>query len=189
MNKKFNLLLIVYLFLVSCEKSSPVLEYFPDMYFSPARNFQSEYKPFLNDSVSMLPPQGAVPVNYYPYEYRETLAPSMLSNEDKGLKNPLLDTSIYDYKKGEIKFQTYCSPCHGVQGEGNGRVVGPYPRFDYEMPSLISDKINNWTDGQIYHIITMGRGVMGSYATQIEPKERWQLILYLRKLQEYKKKQ
>ena len=176
---------ILFLSFIGCEKKDPAYEYFPDMFFSPAKDSQEEDTFFSNSSAVRIPPKGAVPVNYYPYEFKSVLAPSMLSNENKGLLNPILNPTIADYKKGELKFEVYCSPCHGVQGKGNGAVVGPYPKFDYQMPSLVSDKIDDWTDGQIYHIITMGRGVMGSYATQIEPKERWQLILYLRKLQEY----
>ncbi|HNA07430.1 MAG TPA: cytochrome c, partial [Leptospiraceae bacterium] len=38
------------------------------------------------------------------------------------------------------------------------------------------------------HIITMGRGLMASYAAQIEPDDRWKIILYIRKLQEAEQK-
>jgi mono/diheme cytochrome c family protein len=49
---------------------------------------------------------------------------------------------------------------------------------------LLEEAVAAWTDGQIYHIITMGRGLMASYAAQVEPDDRWKIILYIRKMQE-----
>jgi hypothetical protein len=42
----------------------------------------------------------------------------------------------------------------------------------------------NMTDGEIYHVISRGNGLMSGYGSQIEPDDRWKIILYLRKLQE-----
>jgi len=170
---------------LQCSKKVPPLEYFNQMYDSPAREAQEEDYFAKNRSASRIPPFGAIPVNYYPYPYINVLTPDNLPGPTKGLVNPLKNPTLDDYKVGEQKFQTYCSPCHGVQGLGNGKVVGPYPRYATAPPSVVSEKIKGWTDGQLYHIITMGRGVMGSYAYQIEPNDRWKLIAYVRKLQEY----
>ena len=91
---------------------------------------------------------------------------------------------------GEKRYQTYCTPCHGVRAAGNGSVVGPAPRFAQSPPALVGQFANSksYTDGQIYHIITMGRGGMGSYAYQIEPEDRWRVVAYIRKLQEFEAK-
>lgn len=190
MNKLRNFIpklftLSMLLFFVACSKKTPPLEYFNQMYDSPAREAQEEDYFALNKSAARIPPYGAIPVGYYPYPYLNYLNPDDLPGPTKGLVSPLKNPSLDDYKIGEQKFQTYCSPCHGVQGLGNGTVVGPYPRYATVPPSVVSSKIKGWTDGQIYHIITVGRGVMGSYAYQIEPEDRWRLIAYIRKLQEY----
>lgn len=167
----------------NCEYSSPPFEYFPDMYDSPARESQ-ELDNFLNPSGRRLPPVGTVPVGYYPYEFEDIATPDEMK-KDQGLKNPYpTKTTLANYKRGESRFQIFCSPCHGMAGAGNGFIVGPYPRFSIRPPSLVSEKIQGWTDGQIYHIITMGRGLMSSYAAQVEPDDRWKIILYVRKLQE-----
>ena len=155
------------------------------MYDSHAREAQEEDYFSKNKSASRIPPYGAIPVGYKPYPYISVQTPDALEGATKGLVNPNGKPSLEDYRTGEQKYQTYCSPCHGVQGLGNGSVVGPYPRFATAPPSVVSSKIKTWTDGQLYHIITMGRGVMGSYAYQIEPEDRWKLIAYVRKLQDY----
>ncbi|MBK8397754.1 MAG: cytochrome c [Leptospiraceae bacterium] len=188
MNLKNFLILIFLTFTVAnCEYSKPVYEFFPDMYDSPARESQ-EMDNYLNSYGRRLPPEGTVPVGYYPYEFQEIATPDEMT-KDQGLKNPYPSkTSLANYERGEGRYQIYCSPCHGVTGAGNGSVVGPYPRFSVRPPSLVSEKIQGWTDGQVYHIITMGRGLMGSYAAQIEPDDRWKIILYIRKLQEAEQK-
>lgn len=164
------------------------MEYFNQMYDNPAREAQEEDYFASNGSAGRIPPYGAIPVDYYPYPYVEVMNPLSLPAPNKGLTSNLANPTVEDYKVGEQKFQTYCSPCHGVQGLGNGKVVGPYPKFTQPPPSVVSENIKGWTDGQIYHIITVGRGLMGSYAYQIEPDDRWKLIAYIRKLQEYDSK-
>jgi mono/diheme cytochrome c family protein len=48
---------------------------------------------------------------------------------------------------------------------------------------LYSDKVVNWTDGRIYHTMTMGQGLMPSYASQVLPEQRWAIVHYVRALQ------
>lgn len=176
-------------FILGCEYKTPVLEYFPTMYDSPAREAQEADGFSGNNSSSRIPPYGAIPVGYYPYPYLEKKTPDDLDGPKKGLENPLEGkVTLGDLMVGEKRYQTYCTPCHGVQGFGNGNVVGPYPRAQTKIPAVVSPKIRNWTDGQLYHIITMGRGTMWSYAYQIEPEDRWKLVAYIRKLQEYQLK-
>lgn len=173
------------LLLGNCSKKATNMEYFNQMYDSPAREAQEEDYFAGNNSAGRIPPYGAIPVGYTPYPYIEVLTPDELPGANKGLTSPLSNPTVEDYKIGEQKFQTYCSPCHGVQGMGNGKVVGPYPKFAQVPTSVVSPQIKERTDGQLYHVITMGKGVMGSYAYQIESEDRWKLIAYIRKLQEY----
>ncbi|MCX7880400.1 MAG: DUF3341 domain-containing protein [Ignavibacteria bacterium] len=94
------------------------------------------------------------------------------------LINPLLPTE-QTLALGQKKFNTFCSPCHGWRGEGDSRLNQQFPN----PPSLHTDKVRNWTDGRIYHIITEGQNIMPSYASQLSEEERWAIILYIRALQ------
>ena len=69
--------------------------------------------------------------------------------------------------------------CHGSEGLGDGSIVPKYPR----PPSLQSEKILNYKDGQIFHVITVGQNLMPSYASQIDAVDRWAVINYVRVLQ------
>jgi len=90
-------------------------------------------------------------------------------------------------KVGKLKFETYCSACHGYGGYGDGLV---HKRADalaqgYWLPptSLHIDRVSKQPVGQIFNTITKGQGKMASYASSLTPKERWSIVLYVRALQ------
>jgi mono/diheme cytochrome c family protein len=50
-------------------------------------------------------------------------------------------------------------------------------------PTLHSERIINFSDGQIYNVITNGFNIMPSYKRQITRDERWAIVNYIRVLQ------
>ena len=51
-------------------------------------------------------------------------------------------------------------------------------------PSLLTKKVRDYSDGRIFHIITDGQGLMGSYINQLlEEKDRCAVVKYVRSLQ------
>ncbi|PJZ68224.1 cytochrome C [Leptospira perolatii] len=181
---KISSLSFAVLLIWNCESKTPPMEFTPDMADSPARESQEADELSAINSASRIPPKGAIPVNYFPYDYRGVDVGSL---PNKGLANPF-KLDLATLKRGEDKYQVYCAPCHGVRGAGNGTIVGPSPKIGFPVPALISDKIKGYSDGQLYHVITEGWGRMGSYASQITPEDRWKIALYIRKLQEYDNK-
>jgi mono/diheme cytochrome c family protein len=126
------------------------------------------------DGIGMRPPvEGTVARGFLPYPFK-----GKPDEAGKNLVNPLLSTAA-NLEHGKAKFLTYCSPCHGNFGRGDSRLRGQFP----SPPTLHSDKVRNWPDGDIYHVITEGQNVMPSYATQIPRDDRWAIILYIRALQ------
>jgi mono/diheme cytochrome c family protein len=86
---------------------------------------------------------------------------------------------------GRELFNVYCIVCHGKYGEGDGTVTSlpNWPRPLYPRPpSLQSEKVRDYKDGQIFHIISMGQNTMPSYAEKLSPEERWQVVHYIRAL-------
>jgi mono/diheme cytochrome c family protein len=51
------------------------------------------------------------------------------------------------------------------------------------VANLTADAYVKMADGTMYHSITYGKGVMGSYASQITKAQRWMIIKYIRTLQ------
>jgi mono/diheme cytochrome c family protein len=85
-----------------------------------------------------------------------------------------------DIERGETRFNIYCTPCHGKIGDGNGMIV---LRGFRQAASFYSDKLVNAPVGHYYDVITNGFGAMPSYASRIQPDDRWRLIAYIRALQ------
>jgi mono/diheme cytochrome c family protein len=96
------------------------------------------------------------------------------------LKSPYCADHPADMERARAVFETFCMVCHGPHADGDGPAVQhgfPAP------PSLRFGKALNMQDGHIFHIVTNGFRKMPSYASQIEPDDRWLAIAYVRSLQ------
>jgi len=78
-------------------------------------------------------------------------------------------------------YERHCSVCHGPQGNGDGPIIGP-GKFPF-APNLHLPITVNRTDGYLYGIIAVGRGLMPAYGPRMTPAERWATVNYLRQLQ------
>jgi mono/diheme cytochrome c family protein len=130
-----------------------------------------------DDLVQMrMPPDGTVSRGHPPYVY--------LTDPAGGEKqpNPLAgDMSPETLTWGQKTFEIYCKVCHGAEGKGDGPVS---VKMAVKPRNLISAEALAYSDGRIYQAITAGKGVMGSYMSQItEAKRRWAVVNYVRSLQ------
>lgn len=82
--------------------------------------------------------------------------------------------------RGQEMFNAFCSPCHGMTGEGNGMVV---QRGFTPPPSLGEDFLRGMPPGYFFSVITNGIGVMPDHASQITVEDRWAIVAYLQALQ------
>lgn len=123
-----------------------------------------------------VPPEGTVPVGWVPFPYGP--GPDEAKRAGLELANPF-DASPENLERGKRVFGSVCFVCHGMRGEGDGPIIGRFPN----PPSLLATRARSLPDGQIFHIITRGQGIMPSHAIQVRPDDRWRVILYLRQLQ------
>jgi mono/diheme cytochrome c family protein len=160
--------------------NKPNIEVIQDMMESPAIKAQEydESSPF--HSGMRVPPEHTVPVGFQPYKYGTDVEAAA-----KNLKNPIAGAVDEEtLLVGQKYYTTNCAVCHGDKGEGG--VVAQMPatsKMALKPPTLLSDKVKGWPDGHLYHVIVMGQGVMGPYASHILPKYRWQVVNYIRFLQ------
>ncbi|WDT68733.1 c-type cytochrome [Cloacibacterium sp. TD35] len=179
-------------------KDNPPLVYFPDMYFPVAYDpmiktaskadghyvsKENEIPAFVNNYGSTLlsPVEGTVPQD------KEGILP-----EDKTPKNVEEYTAFYDESKnvtvsplnpnnkekdlarGKKLYEMTCAACHGVGGDGQGPIVqsGAYSG----VPNYKDRQI---TVGSTHYVIVNGRNLMGSYAGQLAPADRWRVAMYV----------
>jgi mono/diheme cytochrome c family protein len=178
MIKKLLLILTGFI-LASCgpKGNQPNVEIIQDMMEQPALKAQ-DFHPHDREKSSMLvPPEGSWPKNRKPYLFTSPI------EAGKSLKNPIMDDPSQELKElGKIKYNNFCMVCHGETGAGDGPVADKFQGV--KPPSLLTDKVKNYPDGQIFHIITMGQGIMGNYMAQLpEENDRWAVVNYVRSLQ------
>lgn len=152
------------------------VELFQEMMEQPAVKGQ-RYDPWFKDGMSALvPPEHTQPIGFAPYKYGIDVATAVKENKNPHAGQMDPETLMV----GQKYFNTNCMVCHGAGGKGDGPVSKKYP---LPIPSLMSEKIRGWNDANIYHVITMGQGTMGPYASHIPQQYRWQVVNYIRYLQ------
>ena len=82
--------------------------------------------------------------------------------------------------RGHERFDIFCSPCHGKQGNGLGMIV---ERGFQQPQSFHSDRLRQQPIGYFFDVMTQGFGQMSSYASQVPPEDRWAIASYVRALQ------
>lgn len=85
-------------------------------------------------------------------------------------------------KRGQNQYNTYCAPCHGITGDGQGIIM--VGRYGYvPAPTYHMDRLRDIEDGYIYSTIANGIRNMPSYAHQVAVEDRWAIVSYVRALQ------
>jgi mono/diheme cytochrome c family protein len=83
-------------------------------------------------------------------------------------------------ERGQTRYDIYCAPCHGRIGNGLGMIVR---RGFKQPPSYHIERLRNAPVGHFYDVISNGYGAMLNYAAQVQPRDRWAIIAYIRALQ------
>jgi mono/diheme cytochrome c family protein len=122
----------------------------------------------------MEPQLGTVAVGEQPYPYAQNQAD--LAGAE--LVNPLQPTPDV-VAHGKFVFENVCITCHGPKGAGDGHVTALFPK----PPSLMTQKVRDWPDGQLFHRPMRGQNSMPSHARQIDERDIWSVILYIREMQ------
>jgi mono/diheme cytochrome c family protein len=197
------------LVLGSCasDPDSAGLEYMPDMYRSAAVEPYVDYgqikereNPELKEKLSAkIPPFGTIPFvgidsaevalmmpyfrnpevafasthGLFGWEYTDGQYEAAVND-----LNPLAyDTTLLE--TGKMLYQNNCIHCHGEKGDGNGKMMQNGTFTGVPDYATVKDK----GDGQLFYSIYYGKGAMGAHGPQLNKKEIWTLVHYIRKFQ------
>jgi mono/diheme cytochrome c family protein len=114
--------------------------------------------------------------------------------DDKG--DPVADFPLAMTKKvlerGKERYGIFCVLCHGVTGNGDGRIVQrgftkppSYNTDDSRGYALLGKKIPLWKVpvGYLFNVVSNGHGAMPGHGEQIPVRDRWAIVGYVRALQ------
>ena len=155
-------------------------EYFPDMArlaryntFAPNPNFA--------DGKTLQPPvPGTIPLDD-PFPASNNRARALVPRPGADMPNPFSPADAAAVARGQMIFTTFCAPCHGATGAGDGPVTNHgYPA----PPSLTNGSAVTMEDTALFRLVSRGTTEMPGYAAQIAPDDRWKAILFLGVLQQ-----
>lgn len=177
-------------FVSSCgnNKRAPGSIYMPDMAESRTYETYSEldtlkYTGNVNDKggnkifFNAMPAPGTIK--------RGDLFPYTLMNDSNGYRlsaavpNPITFLTGAEMSEAARLYNINCGICHGEKGTANGPLSGKIGA----IANLTLDVYKTMTDGTMFHSVTYGKNNMGSYASQLNSKQRWMVIKYVRTLQ------
>ncbi|MCC5917132.1 MAG: cytochrome c [Cryomorphaceae bacterium] len=152
----------------------------PNMYRGPQLNTYAASDLFSDSSAARLPVEGTVPRGYTPYNLPNSNEGYFASMENKQYPTHAPKVNENNLLEGERLYTRFCVNCHGAKGDGIGNLV-KQEKFA-GVPTYDSQRLPNLTPSSVFHVITYGKGVMGSHAAQIESQDRWRIVQHVMKL-------
>lgn len=167
----------------------PKRVYMPDMRYSVAYETYADHSKLADSGIfyNNRPVAGTVKRGEDVVFHYEMLTDTTGSyDKSASMKNPIDSLDKGQSTEAERLFLVNCGVCHGPKLDGNGPLYkdgnGPYTAKPANL-SGSDAKYAAMADGTMFHTITYGKNMMGSYASQVTPKQRWMIISYIKSKQ------
>ena len=158
----------------------------PDMAYSRAYESYADYNNLTEKGIhyTAMPVEGTLPRGAeLPFHIAKDV-PGDTTNyfASRAVPNPIDSMTEAETIEAERLYQINCGICHGTKLDGNGPLWkdgnGPYTAAP---KNLIADPlVSVMPDGQMFYSLTYGKNLMGSYASQLNRKQRWMVIKYIK---------
>lgn len=165
-------------------KRKPGKVYMPDMAYSRAYETYSANPVFVDGQTNRQPVAGTVKRGeVFVYHLAQDKTGDTTNYfASRATRNPLPALDDVQMKEAERLYLVNCGICHGQKLDGNGPLWkdgdGPYPS---KPATLVGDsKYEQMPEGQMFYSITYGKNLMGGYASQLNAKQRWMVIHYIK---------
>ena len=162
----------------SCDRNRnmPGYDFMPDMMYSQAFEAYTENPVFSDSITQQVPVYGTMPRGLVAFRYdvlpenRLLAGQTMLSEEQMVMKN------VFEGKK---LFTTFCANCHGESGKGDGFLISS-GKLPVKPGNLTEERLVNASRGELFHVVTVGYGLMGAYGAILSEHDRWKIIEYIK---------
>lgn len=174
-------LMLASLTLLGCVRGCPSAR--PPIHLNPNMDYQPKYQPqeasrFFYDGAAMrMPPPGTV-ARGAPWPHDPFYTGRDENGEFVASRPGPTDEML---ARGEQRYAIYCVPCHDKRGNGRGIL---FERGNVPTPSFHEERIVQLADGEMFDVITNGKGLMPGYGYPISAPDRWAIISHVRQLQQ-----
>lgn len=172
------ILILPVVFFSSCDRhrNMPGYDFMPDMMYSQAYETYSENPVFPDSMTLQVPVSGTMPMDMVAFRFdvlpenRLLAGQTLLSREQMAMKH------VFEGKK---LYTTFCLVCHGESGKGDGylSISGLLP---VKPGDLTQDRLVQSSRGELFHVVTVGYGLMGAYGPILSERDRWKIIEYVK---------
>jgi mono/diheme cytochrome c family protein len=185
MAKKIFIIAIMSVLAISCSRvrRNPGRAYMPDMYYSRAYETYASTEALQKEGVNYtsMPVVGTMARgDMMPYPYKNDSAGY---TQSASVKNPL-DSAMLKagMTEAERLYLVNCAICHGSKLDGQGPLFasGAYP---VAPKNFMDSEVKKMPEGTMFHSVTYGKNMMGSYASQLSTRQRWMVIAYIKSKQ------
>lgn len=155
----------------------------PPIHLNPNMDYQEKYQPleesrfFYDGSAMRTPVPGTVARGQLhddePFYSGRDAAGEFLATMPVEQTDDLLE-------RGRQRYTIFCQPCHDKRGTGKGIL---FERGGVPTPSYHEQRIRDLADGEIFDVITNGKGLMKPYRYPVPAADRWAIIAHVRRLQ------
>jgi mono/diheme cytochrome c family protein len=160
-----------------CTSSRPPIHLNPSMDDQPKVRAQTA-STFFFDGASMRPPvPGTIPIGGLKEDEPFFTGKGADGQFVATIPVPIDETGL---ERGRQRYVIYCQPCHDPRGDGKGIL---FQRGSVPTASFHQETILKYPDGQIFDVITNGKGLMAGYRWPIPPADRWAIVAYVRELE------
>jgi mono/diheme cytochrome c family protein len=160
-----------------CTSSRPPIHLNPSMDDQPKVRAQAASDFFFNGAAMREPVPGTVAIGGLKED-----GPFFTGKGADGQFVPAIPHAVDEavVERGRQRYEIYCQPCHDARGEGRGIL---FQRGNVPTGNFHAEKVLKYVDGEIFDVITNGRGLMAGYRWPIPPADRWAIVAYVRQLQ------
>lgn len=160
-----------------CTSSRPPIHLNPSMDDQPKVRPQQASTFFYNGAAMREPVPGTIPIGGLKEDTAFHTGKSANGQFIAAIPHAIDEAGL---ERGRQRYTIYCQPCHDARGDGRGIL---FQRANVPTATFHQEKVQKYSDGQIFDIITNGSGLMGSYRWSITPADRWAIVAYVRDLQ------
>ena len=177
--------IFIALFLFGCQgmpSKKPPIHLNPNM--DDVERYDAQEKQYFyekDDRTKRNPIEGTVPYGFYKDDNPEFYLGKNSEGDYLNKVSEILDIDEDFIKRGQERFNIYCSVCHGYSGVGNG-LVAQNDEYNVIVTSILSETLDDKSDGYFYDIISNGKNNMKGYSGQINEEDRWAIVTYIRAL-------
>jgi mono/diheme cytochrome c family protein len=103
-------------------------------------------------------------------------------DEPLTMDNPVTPDAV-SLQRGEILYSVHCSLCHGPLGRGDGPITEYWREGARPPADLTAARFAQYPDSLFYRVVTQGLGVMPALRENMNERQYWDVINYVRSLQ------